>query len=335
MMDGTHDARTRMYSLTKVWHPAYYQDGPTARGYFEGWYFKLVDATGEQALAVIPGVSIERGGPRRAFVQIMHGDGRTHWFDLPWESFSFARDRFEITVGGCRFSDREVVLDLDDGDLKVKGRLTLGEPVPWPVTALSPGIMGPFRFAPFMECYHGVLSLDHSIDGTLDVGDRRLVFDGGRGYTEKDWGRSFPSAWVWVQCNDFGRTGVSLTASIARVPWLGSSFVGSIVGLLVDGELHRFATYTGAHLASLTHPTGGVDFALEDRRLRIEVSACGAVPGQLRSPVMGQMVGSVEESLHGTVRVRLTEIATGREVFAGEGRSCGIELMDPKGDLAV
>lgn len=324
-----------MYSLTKVWHPAYYQDGPTARGYFEGWYFKLVDATGEQALAVIPGVSIERGGPRRAFVQIMHGDGRTHWFDLPWESFSFARDRFEITVGGCRFSDREVVLDLDDGDLKVKGRLTLGEPVPWPVTALSPGIMGPFRFAPFMECYHGVLSLDHSIDGTLDVGDRRLVFDGGRGYTEKDWGRSFPSSWVWTQSNDFGRPGVSLTASIARIPWIGSSFVGSIAGLLVDGHLYRFATYTGARLVSLRHPVGGAEFVLKDRTHRLEVCATGAVPGSLRSPVLGRMIGKVEESLCGTVQVRLTERASRAVVFKGEGRASGIELMDPTGELVV
>lgn len=168
-----------MGTFTKLWHPARFQGERAARGYFEGWYFKVVDAAAAEPLAIIPGVSIEP-------------DGRRH--------------------------------------------------------ALSPGVMGPFRFAPFMECYHGVLSLDHSVDGTLEVDGERISYEGGRGYTEKDWGRSFPSAWVWVQSNDFGRTGVSL---------------------------------------------------------------------------------------RGTVDVRLTERATGREIFAGEGRSGGIELMDPTGDLAI
>lgn len=324
-----------MYRLTKLWHPSYFQDGAKRDGYFEGWYFKAVDAAANEAIAIIPGVAIDRGGVRRAFVQIMRDDGRTHWFDLPGDSFTSARGRFDVSVAGCRFTDRAVELDLDNGVSTVRGRLSLGAPAPWPVRALSPGIMGPFRFVPFMECYHGVLSMDHTVDGTLEVDGHRLSFNGGRGYTEKDWGRSFPSAWVWVQSNDFGRTGVSLTASIARIPWLGSSFVGSIVGLLVDGRLYRFATYTGARLVSLSHPVGGVDFVVEDGRHRLRVSACGAVPGMLRSPVLGEMIGTVEESLHAVVQVRLTERGTGREVFAGEGRAGGIELMDPKGDLAV
>ena len=324
-----------MHPLTKVWHPALYQDGRTRRGYFEGWYFKATDTSGARTLAIIPGVSIEPAGRRHAFVQVMRDDGLTHWFDLPWEEFSSATNHFDIRVGGCRFTDREITLDLDDGTSRVLGTLALGAPKPWPVRPLSPGIMGPFRFAPFMECYHGVLSMDHAVDGAAEIDGERLVFDGGRGYTEKDWGRSFPSAWVWVQSNGFDHPGISLTASIARIPWLGSSFVGSIVGLLVDGELHRFATYTGARLASLSHSAGAVEFALEDSRLRIEVAASGAVPGILRSPVLGRMVGQVEESLNGMVRVRLIERASGREVFSGEGRGSGIELMDPARDLST
>ncbi len=323
-----------MHALTKVWHPAYYQNGGTRRGYFEGWYFKVVDATCPQTLAIIPGVSIEPTGRRHAFVQVIQDDGSAHWFDLPWESFSSAQDHFEIHVGACTFTDREIVLDLDDGESRVRGRLALGEPKPWPVRPLSPGIMGPFRFAPFMECYHGVLSLDHTVAGTVEIDGRRCRFEDGRGYTEKDWGRSFPSAWVWVQSNGFEHERVSLTASIARIPWLGSSFVGSIVGLLVDGRLYRFATYTGAKLVSLSHTPGAVEFTLQDGRHRIEVSASGAVPGTLRSPVLGRMIGRVEESLSGVVRVRLTERRSGREIFAGEGRNSGIEMMDPAGDLA-
>jgi len=323
-----------MHGFTKLWRPAHYQDGRKTLGYFEGWYFKAC-ASGGASVAVIPGVSVEPTGERHAFLQIMRGNGSTHWYDLPWDAFSSSEDRFEIRVGDCVFNDREVVLDISDGTSSARGRLELGEPAPWPVRLLSPGIMGPFRFAPFMECYHGVLSLDHSVDGELVIDGEPLSFAGGRGYTEKDWGRSFPSAWVWIQSNCFGAPGMSLTASIARIPWLGSSFVGSIVGLLVNGRLYRFATYTGARLISLTHAAGAVSFTVEDRTHRLQVRASGAVPGVLRSPVLGRMIGQVEESLHGSVYVSLTELAGGRVLFAGDGRCAGIELMDPDGDLAT
>ena len=45
--------------------------------------------------------------------------------------------------------------------------------------------MGPFSFVPFMECYHGVLSMNHSIKGRLDFNGESLSFDNGKGYMER------------------------------------------------------------------------------------------------------------------------------------------------------
>jgi len=73
----------------------------------------------------------------------------------------------------------------------VRGSLCFSCINPWPVTLLSPGVMGWYAWVPFMECYHGVVSLDHTIEGILhvDVDGTAVDFGGGRGYTEKDWGR--------------------------------------------------------------------------------------------------------------------------------------------------
>jgi hypothetical protein len=111
--------------------------------------------------------------------------------------------------------------------------------------------MGWYAWVPFMECYHGIVSLDHEIQGALQVDGQRVDFSGGRGYIEKDWGPSFPSAWIWLQTNHFGVPGTSLTASIAVIPWMRSSFSGFIVGFLHGGRLYRLATYTGAKVAHL------------------------------------------------------------------------------------
>jgi hypothetical protein len=51
--------------------------------------------------------------------------------------------------------------------------------------------MGPYAFVPFMECYHGILSMDHKINGQLIIHDEIIDFTGGKGYMEKDWGQSF------------------------------------------------------------------------------------------------------------------------------------------------
>jgi tocopherol cyclase len=51
--------------------------------------------------------------------------------------------------------------------------------------------MGWFAYVPFMECYHGVLSLDHEVNGRLRLGKRETDFSGGRGYIEKDWAAPF------------------------------------------------------------------------------------------------------------------------------------------------
>jgi hypothetical protein len=93
-----------------------------------------------------------------------------------------------------------------------------------------------------------VVSLDHVIEGALDIDGRTIDFTGGRGYTEKDWGRSFPSSWIWLQSNHFSTPGSSFTASVAIIPWIGRSFPGFIIGLWHQNKLYRFATYTGAKI---------------------------------------------------------------------------------------
>jgi tocopherol cyclase len=323
------------YRLRKLWDPAAYQDGRKSLGYFEGWYFKLVDASQEHALAVIPGISMAHGGERHAFVQLNRDDGTTAYWRFPADDFAWSRERFEVCIGPNRFSSHGIELDLSGEAGTLRGAVTFGPWVPWPVTAFSPGIMGWYRFVPFMECYHGVLGFDHPVEGSLALGGSLVDFTGGRGYAEKDWGRSFPEAWVWLQSNHFGDTRTSLTLSVAKIPFAGGWFVGQIAGLLHEGHLYRFTTYTGAKLTCLAHREGGVTVVMADRLHELTVDADGARPGELASPVLGGMTGRVQESLRGHVHVRLTRVMDGAVIFEGDGTSAGMELMDPNGVLAV
>jgi hypothetical protein len=43
-------------SLRRTLHPAWYQGHGKNAPYFEGWYYKLIDASEQHRLAVVPGI---------------------------------------------------------------------------------------------------------------------------------------------------------------------------------------------------------------------------------------------------------------------------------------
>ncbi len=326
------------FFLRRIWDPARYQGGSVSRRYYEGWYFKQADVQGHRVFAVIPGVSFsEDGSSSHAFVQVVTNVGKPHYFSYPIESFAVDASRpFNVTIGESTFSQEGMVLRLRKGNTEVKGEIRFGPWMPWPVRALSPGVMGWYRFVPRMETYHGVLSLGHETSGTIALDGETICLDGGRGYAEKDWGHSFPRSWIWAQSNHFERPGVSFSLSVAKVPWMTGSFVGSIAGLMIDGTLHRFTTYTGAHIFSLVTGTNEAHLVLRDRHAELEVGIHGGMPVALKSPLLGVMDGHDAESLDGTVDVAMRALKGGRPtlLFQGTGMLAGVEVMDKREELS-
>jgi len=323
--------------LGTVFRPeCFHGHGRRRRPFFEGWYFKLVDAEQARSVAVIPGLFLgSEPGDDHAFVQILDGRrGQSHYFRYPAESFSAAERAFDLRVGPSRFGPEEIELDASDEKAHVRGRVAFGPFVPWPVRPLSPGVMGPYGWLPFLECYHGVLSFDHALEGALALhggpfADETVELGGGRGYCEKDWGEAFPSAYVWMQTNHFEAADASLTASVAMIPWRRSAFRGFLVGLRHAGRLHRFASYTGARIEALAVDDAVVEWRVADRWRRLALRAHRAEGGLLHAPVRTQMDRRVDETLRARVEVELTD-RRGRTLFHGTGHSAGLEVQ---GDL--
>jgi tocopherol cyclase len=323
--------------LRRIWNPAEYQGGRVSRRYFEGWYFKHVENGDGRVVAVIPGISYSAdGASKHSFVQVVPSTGDAHYFAYPADAFvSDPRSPFSIRVGPNAFSSKGMTLALDDGTHEVHGEVQFGSWSPWPVTPLSPGIMGWYRFVPRMETYHGLLSMDHALSGSVVVDGERFSFDDGRGYVEKDWGRSFPSSWIWAQSNSFDRPATSVSVSVAKIPWMTGHFIGNIAGLLLDGALHRFATYTGAKLTCIETGSNEAHLTIADKREEIEVHVTGCRALILKAPVLGAMEGRDAESLGGTIDVTLRALRGERAgvVFRGVGRQAGIEVMNDKDEL--
>lgn len=315
-------------------NPAGYHGQGKKAPYFEGWYLKLVNADQTETWAVIPGIFIGSSATEsQAFIQVLRaGENEVHFHPFPAGAFHAAAAQFDVRLGGNHFSQHSLTLDLPD----LQGRLSFHNTTPWPVTLRSPGIMGWYAWVPFMECYHGVVSLDHTIEGALRYRGETLDFSGGRGYIEKDWGRNFPSTWIWMQSNHFSHNGqpspgTSLTASIARIPWIGHAFPGFIIGLWHEQVLHRFTTYVGATMETVSVTGETVHCVVRNRTHRLELLTERAPGGLLYAPTPAGMAPKVRESVSAAVTARLTTL-DGRLLFEGRGSSAGLEV---EGDTSI
>ena len=314
--------------------PAAYHGNGKSAPFFEGWYFKVVNADETHALAVIPG--IYKGiDPTHSHAFVMVVDGKRGAGDVTKfaiDEFAASASEFAVRVSGCLFSAETLILNLPN----YSGHLQFKNTQPWPITLLSPGIMGWFAWVPFMECYHGVVSLDHAIDGSLNCYGDTVDFSGGRGYTEKDWGRSFPQTWIWVQANHFETVGTSLTASIARIPWIGYDFPGFIIGFWHEGKLHRFTTYVGATLERVAANDQTAHVSVRNQTHRLEVCVERAPTFLLPAPTKDRgMVPMVNETLSATVHVRFYKrgrISQATLLYEGSSKNAGLEV---EGDTTI
>ena len=310
-------------SFCALFNPDQFQGWGKSKRYFEGWYFKILNKERTAAYAVIPGIAIDREGQKQAFIQVLDGKRETavyHKFDF--ESFVSSKSEFRISIANNSFTANYIELDLPG----MSGRLEFSSMVPWPKPWYSPGIMGPYSFVPFMECYHGIVSMDHSISGKLTTDTDVIDFAGGRGYTEKDWGRSFPSAYAWMQSNHFSLPGISVKASVARIPWINSSFTGFIAGVWLHDRLIRFTTYNGTVMRKLRIDELRLELVLENRNHQLAISACREAATSLASPIQGLMDGRIEESMTSSLEVLLTDRKTGLVILQDTGYHAGLEV---------
>jgi len=205
----------------------------------------------------------------------------------------------------------------------------------WPNSWYSPGIMGPYAFIPFMECYHGILSMDHIIEGQLEINNKKIDFTGGRGYIEKDWGHSFPSAYIWMQSNHFSQKGVSIKVSVAKIPWLGSSFVGFIAGIYFNQKLIQFTTYNSTKLLRSFANNQQVELIMENKEYRLDIVAHGNDAAELASPISGFMDGRISESMTSKLEAKLLNKKSNTIIFNDVGRNTALEVAGAIEEITV
>ena len=311
-----------------LWYPERYHGWGRKKSYFEGWYFKMVSKDESLAFSLIPGISMDVNGKSHSFIQMIDGtEGKTFYESFPSDQFETGDDRFFVKIGDNYFDNQELRIQLP----QISGNVRILNPVPWPGELGAPGVMGWYSFVPMMQCYHGVVSMNHDLEGTVEYNGRTYDLNGGLGYIEKDWGSSFPRCWIWMQTNHFNNLNreTSFMASVAHIPWMGSYFIGFLVAFWLDDHLYRFTTYNGSRMRSAMDDEH-VYLMFTRKNWKLKITATKGHTGELVSPIVGEMTGKVSESIAANVQLELYE--DDRLIYEGAGRNAGLEVA---GDVSI
>jgi len=311
----------------KLYKPEVFQGNLNKKHYFEGWYFKHVSRDLKHVYALIPGISLSRDD-KHAFIQKIDGiTGETEYFTYKPEEFEASRKEMFIRVGDSTFSKNGIDIHIDQNGKKIKGKVNYSDLTPYPKKLFSPGIMGWYSFVPMMECKHGIVSVQHQLQGQLQIGSEEVKFDGGNGYIEKDWGTSFPESWIWVHCNNFKNSDASLTFSVAKIPWLGSFFMGLICFVQHHGKFYLFATYNNSRVKKLEYGENRLFTELESKRHRLKIRLSQNRSGDLKAPARGEMSRIIKESIDSDVEITLSDQA-GKILYKDQGTRAGMEIIE-------
>ena len=133
----------------------------------------------EHVLSVIPGIALNPADPH-SFIQVIDGiSGETDYLTYPLKAFQWDPRNFKIQVGSSTFSLEGISLNIKSKTIELSGEVSYLNPVIYPGTLFSPGIMGWYSYMPFMECYHGIVSANHILKGNLKYTQKTIDFSGG------------------------------------------------------------------------------------------------------------------------------------------------------------
>lgn len=186
---------------------------------------------------------------------------------------------------------------------------------------------GWLSFFPLFEPGWQVLLAHGRATGWIDWLGQRYTFTDAPAYGEKNWGRSFPLKWFWLNCNSFNEEpDLALTAAAGRrgAPW-GIEEVGAI-GIHYRGRFYEFVPWN-AEISWQVEPWG--HWQMQGRMDNLEVRVVGRSdrPGTpLRAPTATGLQFCCRDTMLGHISVQLRDLRSNKLLLAATSLTGGLEV---------
>jgi tocopherol cyclase len=249
-------------------HSGYHWNG-LDQDFFEGWYFRVTLPKIRESFAFMysiedpSGTSSHSGGAAqiigineeyllcplpdsRKFWATQTSLGLGHWdktkLDIAPQLLSVAEFDAHITQG------YQVTATLHQGALPDQNCRWCYEILPvygWgKPQQTQQATAGLLSYLPIFEPGWQVLMAHGLATGWIEWQGQRYEFDRAPAYSEKNWGRSFPQKWFWLNCNSFSETvGLAVTAGGGRRKVLWTTEEVAMVGIHYQGRFYEFVPW--------------------------------------------------------------------------------------------
>lgn len=331
-------------------HSGYHWNG-TDTGFFEGWYLRVTLPKIRESFAFMYSIEDPLGSSDRAgaAVQILgiKEEYITCSFPNPGK-FWAATDRLELGQWGetslitnpqllpPEIFDRDVqqgfqvTATLHQGELpKLDCRWCYqivpvygwGQPQqPQQATA------GWLSFLPIFEPGWQILMAHGLATGWIEWRGQRYEFSQVPAYSEKNWGRSFPQKWFWINCNSFEDTvGLAITAGGGRRKVLWQTEEVAMIGIHYRDRFYEFVPWN-ARVTWQIQPWGDWQMQATNSDYQITIAGTTDVAGTMVStPTERGLVMCCRDTLQGRLTIDLAT-RSGDRIVTASSINAGLEV---------
>ncbi len=317
-------------SFYNIWKPENYHGFNKRNNFFEGWYYKIVSKDSKYQFAIIPGIILNKDKKiEHSFIQFYDGANlKYYYFKFLVKDFKASNKNFEFNINKNFFSRDKIILNINQDKIKIRGEISIDNHNLWKRKILNPSIMGYTSFLPLLECYYDIVSISNLCNGILYINNKEIKLQNNPGYIEKNWGKSFPYSWIWMQANHLDKKNIGFTLSIASVPYLGMQFTGIAGVLMVDNCIYKIGTYKNAKIKKININETDVQIKIKQGNKYFDIKASSSKKCEMLYPTLSGMSGKILESLNAVIEIIFYKIKKGKReiIFKEKGINGGLEI---------
>jgi tocopherol cyclase len=331
-------------------HHGYHWNG-FDRDFFEGWYFRVTLPKLGESFAFMYSIEdpIGDGINSSGAVQILGIDeqylrsdfpdphkfwaakndlGLGHWgetnLEIPPQLLSVAEFDRSIEYG------YQVTATLHQGTIPDRDCRWCYQTVPvygWgQPQQLQQATAGWLSYLPIFEPGWQILMAHGLATGWIEWQGHRYQFTNAPAYSEKNWGRSFPEKWFWVNCNSFSDTvGLAITAGGGRRKVLWTTEEVGLIGIHYRDSFYEFVPWNSQINWQIT-PWGEWRMQAINADFRVELTGTTDLPGTMvATPTERGLVSCCRDTLKGLLKIDL-RTRQGQQIIAASSNLAGLEV---------
>ena len=162
--------------------------------------------------------------------------------------------------------------------------------------------------------------------GWIEWRGKRYDFVNAPAYSEKNWGRSFPQKWFWVNCNSFEETvGLAITAGGGRRKVLWATEEVGMIGIHYRDRFYEFVPWN-SQMSWQIQPWGEWKIQASNGDFEVELIGTTDSAGTMVStPTEQGLVMCCRDTLKGVLSIDL-RTRQGKQIIKASSNNAGLEV---------